>query len=620
VRALPRRGRFRFAERRAIVGGMKRRTFLATAAAAPLAAGVAAAQPRSTTGPVTENRPAPAAPEPAPTIVSGDRITGAPFATRSTVWGTQEAAATAHPMATVVAMDTLRAGGTAVDAAIAANAALGLLEPTGCGIGGDMFAMLWDPKQRKVVGINGSGRSPRGLSLETVRSRAKDNHIPSHGAVSVSVPGAVDGWWTLHQRYGRLAWADLFKPAIALAERGTPVPQTIAYYLERNMAGFDRPDRRIEETENAKRTYAPGGRTPREGEVFRNPDLARTYGMIAEGGRDAFYDGPIADTIERYFRRIGGWMNRADLSSHRSEWTEPLVANYRGVDVYGLAPNSQGLSTLQILSILEGFDLKGMGFQSAASLHHQAEAKRLAFEDRARFFADPTFYRAPLERLNSKAYAAERRRLIRPDRVMPAIPIPDAPSRGDTTYFTVADRDGMMISLIQSNYRGMGSGLVADGLGFMFQDRGELFALTDGHPNLYAPGKRPFQTIIPGFATRGGQPWLSFGVMGGGMQPQGQAQIIINMVDYGLGLQEAGDAPRWQHEGSSEPTGEGQEGTGLLRLEKGVPASTRAGLERLGWKLGESDGGFGGYQAIMRMGEVYGAASESRKDGLALAW
>jgi gamma-glutamyltranspeptidase/glutathione hydrolase len=376
----------------------------------------------------------------------------------------------------------------------------------------------------------------------------------------------------------------------------------------------------VEEFDNARRTYFVGGAAPKEGELFRNPDLARTYRAIAAGGRDAFYAGPIAETIERYFRRIGGWMTKADLAAHRSEWTEPLVASYRGVEVYGLAPNSQGLSTLQILSILEGFDLKGMGFQSAASLHHQAEAKRLAFEDRARFFADPAFSKAPLDRLNSKAYARERARLIRPDRVMPTVPIADAPSRGDTTYFTVADRDGMMVSLIQSNYRGMGSGLVPDGLGFMLQNRGELFALTDGHPNVYAPGKRPFQTIIPGFATRGGTPWLSFGVMGGGMQPQGQAQIIVNMVDYGLGLQEAGDAPRWQHEGSSEPTGEGQQGTGLLRLERGVPAATRAGLERLGWTLGDSDGGFGGYQAIVRMGEAYGAASESRKDGLALAW
>ena len=587
---------------------MRRRTFLAFAAASVGGSALAqqAEQPRAT--------------PPFSGVDNGDRVAGAPFATRSTVWGTQGAAATAHPMATLIAVDVLRGGGSAVDAAIAANAALGFLEPTGCGIGGDCFVMLWDPAQRRVVGLNGSGRSPRGLSLETVRSRAKNGHIPSHGAVSVSVPGAVDAWWALHQRYGRLTWGAVLAPAIALAERGAPVPQTIAYYLERNMAGFARPGRGIEELENARRTYAPSGRAPREGEVFRNPDLARTYRLIAEGGRDAYYDGPIAETIERYFRRIGGWMTRADLAAHRAEWTEPLATNYRGVDVYGLGPNSQGLSTLQLLNLLEPFDLKGMGFLSAASIHHQAEAKRLAFEDRARQFGDPAFHKAPLEHLNSKAYAAERAKLIRPDRVMPIAPYAPAPSRGDTTYFTVADKSGMMVSIIQSNYRGMGSGLVADGLGFMFQDRGELFALTDGHPNVYAPGKRPFQTIIPGFAVRNGEPWLSFGVMGGDMQPQGQAQIIVNMVDYGLGVQEAGDAPRWHHEGSSEPTGEAQDGVGVLRLERGVPATTRAGLARLGWKLGESDGGFGGYQAIEKGPQAYGAASESRKDGLALAW
>jgi gamma-glutamyltranspeptidase/glutathione hydrolase len=394
--------------------------------------------------------------------VAGDRITGAPFATRSTAWGTQAAAATAHPIATQVAMDVLRAGGSAVDAAVAANAALGLLEPTGCGIGGDVFALLWDPRQRKVVGINGSGRSPRGLSLETVRSRAVKGHIPSHGAVSVSVPGAVDGWWAMHQRYGKMAWGSLFEPAIQLAERGVPVPQTVAYYLERNMAGFERPDRPIEDRVNARRVYAPNGRTAREGEVFRNPDLANTYRLIARGGRDAFYDGPIAEAIERYFRRIGGWMTRADLSSHRAEWVEPLVTNYRGVDVYGLPPNSQGLSTLQLLNIAERFDLKGMGFQSAASIHHQAEAKRLAFEDRARLFADPAFFQAPVGAAEQQgvcggAGAASAGGSRHAD---------GAGGRADAGGHDLLHRGGQGRDDgvdHQSNYRGMGSGLVSDG-------------------------------------------------------------------------------------------------------------------------------------------------------------
>lgn len=566
-----------------------------------------------------------AAATPYPGVRAGDRIAGADFATRSAVWGANGAAATAHPFATMIAIDILKRGGSAVDAAIGANAALGFLEPTANGIGGDCFVMLWDPAKKTVVGLNGSGRSPRGLSLAEVRRRAKDSHIPAYGAVSVSVPGTVDAWWEMHKRYGKLPWAEVLEPAANLAERGVPMAQAIAWYLKANMARFASTDVPIEDKANALKVYTRDGRTPAEGEVFRNPDLARTLRTIAQGGRDAFYDGPLADHMERYFKRIGGWMTRKDLAAHRTEWVQSIVTNYRGVDVWGLPPNSQGLSTLQILNIMEQFDLKAMGFQSAASIHHQAEAKRLAFEDRAKWFSDPAFSKTPIEFLNSKDYAKDRAKLIRPDRLMDRVMPGDAPHHGDTTYFTTSDKDGMMVSIIQSNYRGMGSGLVPDGgdgatLGFMFQDRGELFALTDGHPNVYAPGKRPFQTIIPGFASKGDQPWLSFGVMGGDMQPQGQAQIIANMVDYGLGVQEAGDSPRWHHVGSSEPTGEPQEGTGVLHLETGVPKETQDKLTAMGWKLGPSDGGFGGYQAIVKGPEAYGAASEMRKDGLALAY
>ncbi len=565
-----------------------------------------------------------------PGVGPGDRIVGERFAGRSTVWGSQGAAATAHPVATLIGIDTLRRGGSAIDAAIAINAALGFLEPVANGIGGDAFCLLWDPSQRRVVGFNGSGNSPMGLSLETARGRAVQGYLPRYGAVTVNVPGTVDAWWSAHQRYGKLPWADVLLPVAELCERGVPVPQLIAFYLERNMANFLRDGSGVEETENARRVYMPGGRTPREGEMFRNPDLARTYRLIAEGGRDAYYDGPIADQIESYFRRIGGWMTRADLAAHQTEWVEPLMSTYRGAEIYQLGPNTQGLSTLQLLNIAEQFDLPAMGFQTAASIHHQAEAKRLAFEDRARWFADPRFSQTPVEWLISKEYAAERAALIRPDRVMDRVFPGDAPTQGDTTYFSVADADGMMVSWIQSNYRGMGSGLVPDGpdgttLGFMFQDRGELFNLNDGHPNLYQPGKRPFHTIIPGFACKDGGPWMAFGVMGGGMQPQGQAQIVINMTDYGLGPQEAGDAPRWQHYGSSEPTGQSAEGVGVLHLESGVPAETRRGLEAMGWTLGGPDGGFGGYQNVVRQinadgGWTYGAATEMRKDGLALAW
>jgi gamma-glutamyltranspeptidase/glutathione hydrolase len=589
---------------------MRRRTFLATL---PVAAAASAATSPTTAAMSSE-------PPPAAEIHAGDRIAGANFASRSTAWGTHGAAATAHPLATLTAIDTLRAGGTAVDAAVAANAALGLLEPVSCGIGGDCFVMLWDPRTRKIVGLNGSGRSPRSLSLNTQRARAKNGFIASYGAVSVSTPGAVDAWWTLHQRYGRLKWADLFAPAIEMARHGTPVPQTIAHYLAGSYRVFTRPNNGIEEIENFKKVWAPDGRTPAEGEIFANPALARTYRLIAEGGREGFYGGEVADTIDAYFKRIGGWLSKADLAAHHAEWVEPVSTNYRGVDVWALPPNSQGIATLQALNILEGFDLKGMGFQTVASVHVQTEAKRLAFEDRARYYADPDFAKIPIDWLVSKAYAAERARLIRPDAILTPVRPGEAPSHGDTTYFTTADADGMLVSIIQSNYRGMGSGLSPDGLGFMFQDRGELFDLTPGRPNTYAPGKRPFQTIIPGFATRGGEPWMAFGVMGGDMQPQGQAQIMVNRIDYGLGLQEAGDSPRWHHEGSSEPTGEEQHGVGLLHLESGVPEATKRGLAALGWVLGKSDGGFGGYQAIERLPGRYGAASEMRKDGVALAY
>jgi gamma-glutamyltranspeptidase/glutathione hydrolase len=549
----------------------------------------------------------------------GDRVAGAPFATRSTVWGANGAAATAHPHATLIALDMLRAGGSAVDAAIAANVALGFLEPIACGVGGDAFALLWDPKAGAVVGLNGSGRSPMSLSLETHRGRATDGLIPTHGVLSVSTPGAVDAWDMLHQRYGKLPWADLFAPTIALAEAGAPVAQTVAYYLASSRRAFTNPRLAVDETENFLKVWAPDGRTPREGEIFANPALARTLRRIAEGGREGFYAGETADTIDRYFARIGGWLSKADLAAHRGEWVRPASVTYRGAEVWGLPPNGQGLATLQMLNMLERFDLAGMGFLSAASLHHQIEAKRLAFEDRARYYADPAFARIPVEWLLSKDYAAERAALIRPDRISPVRP-GEAPGRGDTTYLCAADADGMMVSLIQSNYQGMGSGLSPDGLGFMLQNRGRGFALRDGHPNVYAPGKRPFHTIIPGFATRSGAPWLAFGVMGGNMQPQGQTQIITDLVDYGLGLQEAGDAPRWLHEGSTEPTGEAARGAGELFLESGMPEAARMGLAALGWTPGDAPGAYGGYQAIERLPGRYAAASEMRKDGAALAY
>jgi gamma-glutamyltranspeptidase/glutathione hydrolase len=615
---------------------MRRRSFIATL---PLAA-TAAALPLSQINRASADSGDAASPDlpkfqqegelkfDRPDVHSGDRPVGASFSSRSAVYGCSGAAGTAQPLATLAAIEILKRGGSAVDAAVAANACLGFLEPTSSGIGGDCFAFIWDPKLSKLVSLAGSGRSPKALTLDIVRSRAKNNAIPPVGAVSVSVPGALDAWWTMHQRYGRLKWAELFEPAIHYCESGVPVPQIISYYIRSNLTAFLRPGSGVEETDNAIHTYAPNGNGgPREGDVFRNPDLARTYKMIAQGGRDVYYDGPIAHAIEAYFKRVGGWMTTLDLRDQHAEWLEPLVTQYRGVNVYAMDANTQGVATLQMLNILENFDLRGMGFQSAASIHHQAEAKRLAYEDRARYYADPHFARIPLEWLNSKEYAAQRAKLIRPDSILNPVHPGEAPSHSDTTYFTVADASGMMVSMIQSNFRGMGSGLVADGLGFMFQDRGQLFSLTDGHPNIYQPGKRPFQTIIPGFASRGGKPWMSFGVMGGDMQPQGQTQIIVNRVDYGLDIQAAGDSPRYHHEGSSQSMGEDAPGygaKGMLRLESGIPADTRRNLIDLGWPVGGSDGGFGRYECIEHRVDgtqlVYAAASEMRADGSALAY
>ena len=562
-----------------------------------------------------------------PDVHAGDRPAGASFASRSAAYGCSGAAGTAHPLATLAAIETLKRGGSAVDAAIAANACLGFLEPTSSGLGGDCFAMIWDPKLNKVVSLAGSGRSPKSLTLETVRARAKNGAIPPLGAVSISTPGALDAWWTMHQRYGSLKWPQLFEPAIHLAESGVPVPQIIAAYIGRNLNNFQRPGSGVEEVANALHTYAPAGSAPKEGEVFRNPDLARTYRLVAKGGRDAFYTGPIARTIDAYFKRIGGWLSYEDLRDQHAEWLDPLSTTYRGVEVFAMAANTQGLATLQMLNILETFDLRGMGFQSAASIHAQVEAKRLAYEDRARYYADPHFAKIPLDWLKSKQYAHERAKLIDFGKILTPIHPGEAPSHGDTTYFSVSDANGMMVSMIQSNFRGMGSGLVADGLGFMFQDRGQLFSLQDGHPNIYQPGKRPFQTIIPGFAVKDGRPWMSFGVMGGDMQPQGQSQIIINRVDYGLDIQAAGDSPRWHHEGSSQSMGEDSAGLdpkGMLRLESGIPVATRLALAEMGWPIGVSDGGFGRYECIEARtsggARVYAAASEMRADGMALAY
>ena len=546
--------------------------------------------------------------------LGADRITGAPFVTRSEVIAQHGMAATSQPLATQIALDILKAGGTAVDAAIAANAALGLMEPTGCGIGGDLFAIVWDAGEKKLHGLNASGRSPQALTL-AILNNARLEKIPSYGPLPVSVPGAVDGWFELHGKFGKLPMTDLLAPAIRYAREGFPVSELIAYYW-----GLSPPAR--QKYAGFADTFMPGGRTPAKGELFRNPRLAATYETIANEGRDAFYKGDIARTIGTYMQENGGYLSYEDMASHTSEWVEPVSTNYRGYDVWELPPNGQGIAALQILNILEPYDVASMGHNSAEYVHLFVEAKKLAFEDRARFYADPAFSDVPVARLVSKEYAEERRKLINPSRAAKTYPAGRALETGDTIYLTVADGDGNMVSLIQSNYRGMGSGMTPGDLGFILQNRGELFTLEPGHPNVYEPGKRPFHTIIPAFVTREGKPVMSFGVMGGGMQPQGHAQIIINMIDFGMNIQEAGDAPRIRHDGSSEPTGEVMTDGGSVVLESGFSRAVERALLRMGHRLSRTAGGFGGYQAI-RFDEsqgVYYGASESRKDGHAAGY
>ncbi len=550
--------------------------------------------------------------------LAADRITGRPFATRSEVYAPHAMAATSHPLATQIALDTMRAGGSAVDAAIAANAALGLMEPTGNGMGGDLFVIVWDPKTKKLHGYNGSGRSPRSLTLAEFKRRGLTD-IPPHGPLPVTVPGAVDGWFALHGRFGKRSMAQNLAPTIRYAREGHPVTETIAYYW-----GLSVP--RLSKWPGFTEQFTLDGRAPARGETWRNPYLASTLEKIARGGRDAFYKGEIARTIGAYFKANDGFLSYEDLAAHAGEWVDPVSTDYRGYDVWELPPNGQGIAALQILNLLEPYDLAKFGFDSPEYVHLFVEAKKLAFADRARWYADPGFIESsPVARLISKDYARTRGKLISLDRaaaeVQPATP--QELDEGDTIYLTTADADGMMVSLIQSNYRGMGSGMTPPGLGFILQDRGEQFVLKEGHPNSFAPGKRPFHTIIPAFVTKDGKPWLSFGVMGGAMQPQGHVQIITNLIDFGMNLQEAGDAPRIQHDGSTEPAGQGivMSDGGEVDLESGFAYTTVRGLMQRGHSVRFAHGPYGGYQAIMAnpKGGWIGA-SESRKDGHAAGY
>ena len=543
-----------------------------------------------------------------------DRITGRHFATRSEVIAKHGMAATSQPLATQVALDILKSGGNAIDAAIAANATLGLMEPTGCGIGGDLFAIVWEAKTKKLHGLNASGRSPKGLELSYFQENDLSS-IPYRGALSISIPGCVDGWFELHDKLGKLPMEEILAPAISYAREGFPVSELIAHYIQLHAKGG------MADLPFFRETYMPNGQAPLKGDLFQNPNLANTLEKIAQGGREAFYKGPMAEEMAKYIQEAGGFISKEDFEQHRSEWIDPVSTTYRGYEVWELPPNGQGIAALQMLNLLEPFDLTSMGFNSADYVHTLVEAKKIAYEDRAKYYADMDFNDVPVDWLISKEYAQERLPLLDPTRAAARY---DAGKlkEGDTIYLTVADEEGNMVSFIQSNFAGMGSGVIPGDMGFMFQNRGALFTLEQGHFNVYEPGKRPFHTIIPAFVSKDGEPYMSFGVMGGDMQPQGHVQILVNMIDFGMNLQEAGDAPRIRHSGSSSPTGNIMKDGGVIYMETGFDYHVMRKLRQMGHTIEFNPGAYGGYQAIrFDKGQgVYYGASEARKDGQAAGY
>ncbi len=547
-----------------------------------------------------------------------DRVNGIPGTTRSEVIAQNGMVATSHPLATQIGLDILKSGGNAIDAAIAANAALGLMEPTGNGMGGDLFAIVWSAKDKKLHGLNASGRSPQGMTYDNLISELNGAEgIPSYGVLPISIPGAVDGWFELHGKFGSLPMSDILAPTIDYANKGFPLTELIAYYWGASQSRYKGQPGAWSET------YYPNGIAPKKGEIFKNPDLANTLSLLATEGRDAFYKGEIAEKVDAFMQANGGYLRKQDFAQHKSEWVQPESVNYRGYDVWELPPNSQGIAALQMLSILKNFDLKSMGFNSVESLHTLFEAKKLAFEDRAKFYADLDFGKQPIDKLLSDKYGKQRAKLIgersarRVEAGHPGL------RKGDTIYLTTADKFGNMVSLIQSNYAGFGSGMCPTGLGFVLQNRGSMFNVQDpAHVNYLQPAKRPFHTIIPAFITKDDKPYVSFGLMGGAMQPQGHAQIVVNLIDFGMNLQEAGDAPRMRHSGSSQPMGSKMLDGGILNLENGFDTEVLRKLVLKGHTVQFAVGSYGGYEAILwdDKNKVYYGATEYRKDGQAAGY
>ena len=545
-----------------------------------------------------------------------DRPSGNPKQSRSVVIAQNGMVATSHPLAAQVGLDILQAGGNAADAAIATNAMLGVVEPMSCGIGGDLFVIYWDNKTQKLYGLNASGRSPYAINRAEFKKRNLDQ-IPTYGPLAWSVPGCVDGWEELRSRFGSKQLSEILKPSIGYAEQGFPVSEIIAGYWKSGEKNFENwPD--------SQKTYLPNGKAPKTGEIFKNPFLAKSYRAIAAGGRDAFYKGAIAKQIVEFSKKNGGYFSLRDFSDHQSEWVEPVSTNYRGYDVWELPPNGQGIAALEMLNILEGHDVKSMGRNSAELIHLLVEAKKLAFANRAKFYSDPAFNKQPIAGLISKEFAKLQAQRIDLQKAATDVPAGDPKlGHGDTVYLTVVDKDRNCCSFIQSIYHGFGSQVVPGDVGFPIQNRGQLFSLDEDHLNRLEPHKRPFHTIIPAFVTKDDKPWFCFGVMGGDMQPQGHVQILMNLIDFKMNVQEAGDAARVCHFGSQTPTGlPMRAGGGLVGIETGISAAAAAGLIKRGHKLGRAPGAFGGYQGILidwKNGTLHGA-SEPRKDGTAVGY
>ncbi|MFV2069367.1 MAG: gamma-glutamyltransferase [Pirellulales bacterium] len=544
-----------------------------------------------------------------------DRPAGELKQSRSVVLARHGMVATSHPLAAEAGLDVLKAGGNAADAAIVTCAMLGVVEPMNCGIGGDLFLIYWDNKSKKLYGLNASGRSPYAATLELFKERGLAQ-IPVEGPLSWSVPGCVSGWDALAKRFGRRKLAKLLAPAIRTAEEGFAVTEIIA-------ASWKGAEKSLVKWDDSRATYLPGGHAPRFGDCFRNRKLAASYRAIAEGGTEAFYRGRIADEMVRFSREHGGLFSKRDFVDHTANWVEPVSTNYRGYDVWELPPNGQGIAVLEMLNLLEPFDLRRLGPGSSETWHFFIEAKKLAFADRAKFYADPAFGILPIDQLISKQYASRRAKQIDPSRAATDVPAGSPKlQQGDTVYLTVVDKDRNCCSMIQSIYYGFGSQVVPGELGFALQNRGTLFSLDAKHLNRLEPHKRPFHTIIPAMVTRDGRPWFSFGVMGGDMQPQGHVQILMNLIDFGHNVQQAGDAARVRHLGSATPTGQPAQQGGTVRVESGVPDKVVAALRAKGHHVVRGRSGFGGYQGILidwDRGVLHGG-SEPRKDGAAVGY